>query len=407
MTPGALPAPPNYRPAVEQWVAKHLDGLFTGPAAGSRHFRGGRLAARAALGAYDVSGYAQQRNEVWPPSRRGASQLSPYIRHGLLQLPEVWDAVAGGPQRDVHKFREELLWQEYARHLYARVGRATAQPLRFRQTRPPDPDVSWTDGMACIAGNLRELDEDGWLVNQTRMWLAADWVNRSNGDWRRGEDRFFTDLLDGSRAANRLGWQWTAGLLTGRPYGFVRAQVERRAPGMCAACPLSNDCPIETHPDSADLVAVEPDPLLRADPDATHTAGPQQALIDGKPDVVWLTAESLGDNDPALLAQPGMPAVFVFDDRLLVHLQLSAKRLVFLAECLGDLATRRDVLVYRGAPRQVLAGRAAAATFTPVPGWRRLAERLHLAEVHPWPWLRPPHAGPVSSFSAWRRHIDT
>ena len=406
MTPAALPAPPNHRPAVEQWVAEHLDGLFSGPAAGSRHFRGGQLAARAAMNEYDVSGYAQQRNEVWPPSRRGASQLSPYIRHGLLQLPEVWDAVSGGPHRDVRKFRDELLWQEYARHLYARVGGATGRPLRFRRTRPPDPDASWPADMACIANNLRELDEDGWLVNQTRMWLAANWVNRSKGDWRRGEDRFFVDLLDGSRAANRLGWQWTAGLLTGRPYGLVRAQVERRAPGVCAACPLSRNCPIETHPDNADLVAVEPDPLLRSDPDATHTAGPQHAQLDGEPDVVWLTAESLGDNDPALLAQPRLPVVFVFHEQLLARLQLSAKRLVFLAECLGDLAMRRDVLVYRGAPHQVLAGRAAAATFAPVPGWGRLAGRLHLAEVHPWPWLRPPHAGPVSSFSAWRRHID-
>ncbi len=387
-------------------MAKHLDGLFFGPAAGSQHFQGGQLAARAALGAFDVSGYARQRNEVWPRTRRGASRLSPYIRHGLLQLPEVWDAVAGGPQRDVGKFRDELLWQEYARHLYARVGRATAQPLRFRRTQPPDPDVSWPDDMACIAANLRELGEDGWLVNQTRMWLAAHWVNRSNGVWRTGEDRFFADLLDGSRAANRLGWQWTAGMLTGRPYGFVRARVEQRAPGMCAACGLSNDCPIETDPDNGDLAAVAPNPLLRADPDVPRTAGPRRAHIESKPDVVWLTAESLGDSDPALRAQPGLPAVFVFDERLLAGLQLAAKRLVFLAECLADLATRRDVLVYRGAPRQMLAGRSPAVTFTPVPGWRRLVERMHLAEIHPWPWLRPPHTGPVSSFSAWRRHTD-
>ncbi|MEM1249476.1 MAG: deoxyribodipyrimidine photolyase, partial [Acidobacteriota bacterium] len=53
-------------------------------------------AADAALAAFDVRGYAARRNEVLPRSRRGASALSPYIRHGLLTLPRAWDAVEGG-----------------------------------------------------------------------------------------------------------------------------------------------------------------------------------------------------------------------------------------------------------------------------------------------------------------------
>ncbi|MGB1631262.1 MAG: FAD-binding domain-containing protein, partial [Acidimicrobiales bacterium] len=67
-----------------------------------------------------------------------------------------------------------------------------------------------------------ELETDGWLVNQTRMWLAGDWTVRWGQDWRRGEDRFFRHLLDGSRAANRLGWQWTTGVGASKSYGFSR-----------------------------------------------------------------------------------------------------------------------------------------------------------------------------------------
>ena len=78
-----------------------------------------------------MTGYARRRNEVWPESRRGASRLSPYIRHGLLTLPRVWSHVAGGPEEDVAKFRDELRWQEYARHLYARMGTATRRSLRY------------------------------------------------------------------------------------------------------------------------------------------------------------------------------------------------------------------------------------------------------------------------------------
>jgi deoxyribodipyrimidine photo-lyase len=88
-----------------------------------------------------------------------------------------------------------------------------------------------TDGLPGLT--VGELETDGYLVNQTRMWLASHWAVREGVDWRAGEDRFFRHLLDGSRAANRAGWQWTVGTATGKPYGFSRWQVEKRAPG-CA-----------------------------------------------------------------------------------------------------------------------------------------------------------------------------
>ena len=118
---------------------------------------------------------------------------------------------------------------------------------------------------------------------------------------------------------------------------------------------------------------------------------------------MWLTAESLGDADPALEANPDLPAVFVFDEPLLARLRLSSTRLVFLVETLADLATRRDVEIHGGRPVEVLAGRSLAVTFAPVPGFTRIARRVELVEVHPFPWLVRPTAGPIGSFSAWRR----
>jgi deoxyribodipyrimidine photo-lyase len=121
---------------------------------------------------------------------------------------------------------------------------------------------------------------------------------------------------------------------------------------------------------------------------------------------VWLTAESLGDDDEALASHPDLPAVFVFDAPLLATLRLSGKRLVFLVETLADLAARRDVEVAVGDPVDVLAGVPLAVTAAPVPGFRRRADALEVVARHPWPWLVPPHAGPVTSFSAWRRAAD-
>lgn len=257
--------------------------------------------------------------------------------------------------------------------------------------------------MACVDLTVGELERDGWLVNQTRMWLASQWSVRHGADWRRGERRFFAHLLDGSAAANLLGWQWVPGMATGKPYGFSRRQVERRAPDLCATCPRERDCPIAGWPADAPRRRVEAPDLLRADPDPAATGGPAEPRVTGAAEAVWLTAESLGDADPALAAHPGLPAAFVFDAPMLRRLCLAAPRLVFLAEALADLGERREVRVHVGDPVEVLAGVPLAATHAPVPGFGRRARRLRLVAHHPWPWLTRPHDGSVASWSAWVR----
>ncbi len=259
--------------------------------------------------------------------------------------------------------------------------------------------------MRCLDLVWDELRSAGWLVNQTRMWTASHWAIRAGADWTEGEDELFRHLLDGSRAANRLGWQWTVGTGNGKPYGFSRWQVTKRAPGTCDECVHRHRCPIERWPSEQQVEWLEsPDPLLRRDPNLERTHGPLVAQYRSTPEMVWLTAESLGDADPALCAHTELPAVFVFDEALLLRLRLSAKRLVFLAECLSELATRRDLVLYLGDPSTLLEGFPVATTFAPVPGWRRLTDDgSRVAALHPWPWLRRPHAGAIGSFSAWRK----
>jgi deoxyribodipyrimidine photo-lyase len=388
------------------WVRTHLSDLVDGDVQASDAIRGGQEAADAALQAFDVTGYAADRNEVYPIGRRGASRLSPYIRHGLISLPRAWSSVGGGPSADVSKFRDELLWQEYARHVYARTS-GTASNIRYAVTeRSALPDPQWLDGMACLDFVVSELEQDGWMVNQTRMWFSSHWSVRHGYGWRDGEDLFFRHLLDGSRAANRLGWQWTVGSGTGKAYGFARAQVERRAPGLCGSCALRKACPIQSYPDDPELQRVPAPAGVLGDIDPSATAGPDKATPTASVERVWLTAESLGDDDPAMSAHPDAPAIFVFDEALLSRLKLTGKRLVFLTESLADLATRREVQIWRGNPIDVLRGGGVATTFAPVPGWHRRADLIKPSEVHPWPWLVKPHGGAAGSFSAWRKGAD-
>jgi len=232
------------------------------------------------------------------------------------------------------------------------------------------------------------------------MWLASQWAVRAGLDWRDGEQAMFVHLLDGSRAANGLGWQWTVGTGSTKAYGFSRWQVQKRAPQLCRHCPLRNACPIQEWPDVR-LQRVDDRADLARGP---IPAGPEEVEGDGG-ETVWLTAESLGDADPALAADDDRPAVFVFDEPLLDTLRLSGKRLVFLAQTLGELAARRPLEVRRGDVVAELEGRRLAATWTPVPGWQQRAARLQPVEVHPWPWLVRPRPAAIGSYSAWRRDL--
>ncbi len=382
-------------------IERDFQGLYSGEL-GLSSIRGGQSAANEALQNLDITRYAEDRSEVFPREKRGATVLSPYIRHNILTLNQVYRAVKDAPFKDREKFRDELLWQEYARHLYARVGTRLFENLRFEANRNSSGD-GWNREMLCIDQVVGELESDGWLVNQTRMWLASHWTVRNNAGWIHGQERMYQNLIDGSRAANLLGWQWTVGAGTGKPYGFARWQVEKRAPGLCFKCPLKKACPIQEFPEEISPAKIERDFLLDNDPDVGNTTGPSSAVINSEAKSVLLTIDSLGDSDAALTAHPELPVIFIFNKAALEKLQLSSRRIGFYLETLQDLSQRRRLQVFLGDPYTFAAESQVAITYAPVPSFKKFT---NLAEIHPFPWLRKPHSGSVRSFSSWRQKLE-
>ncbi len=393
--------PINLQEDVLANIERHFGGLFSGDI-GVSSISGGQSAANAALAQLDITGYANTRSQVLPKNRRGATMLSPYIRHNILTLDQVYHAVKHAPYKDREKFRDELFWQEYARHLYARIGTQLFANLRY-EANADTPGDGWNPEMLCMAETVAELETDGWVVNQTRMWLASHWTVRNGKGWIAGQERMYRNLLDGSRAANLLGWQWTVGAGTGKPYGFAKWQVDKRAAGLCNRCPLKSQCPIQEFPAEIALRELSRDAILDTDPDVAATTGPTSMVVNGEASHVLLTIDSLGDDDPALAANSHLPAVFVFNEQALKKLQLSARRIAFYLQTLADLNTRRPVEVYLGDPYQFAQDNAVAVTYAPVPSFKKFSK---LAEVHPYPWLRAPHAGTVKSYSSWRKKLS-
>ena len=131
--------------------------------------------------------------------------------------------------------------------------------------------------------------------------------------------------------------------------------------------------------------------------------------------ILWIHGEALGPSNPALVAHPGRPAVFVFDTALLEGAtpaqSLSLKRIGFLYECLLEL----PVTLRRGdVAEQVLAFAGAhgadgivtsAATDPRFGGICRQLERhlpLQVLEPEPFVVLEPePNLGRFSRY--WRQ----
>ena len=363
-------------------------------------FRGGQSTADEYLANLDINGYSKKRNNVYPESKRGSSYLSPYIRHGLLGLREVWNAVDDFPYEDRTKFRDELLWQEFSRHLYAIMGKKMQKMLNYSMENN-NKHVN-SDEMNCIQTIENELVKTGYMVNQTRMWLSSHRSFRSENSWRVYEDYMFKHLVDGSRFANRLGWQWVMGGQTGKLYGFAQSQVKNRAPKLCQECTLQYNCPIQTWPDETIYQPIS----QNLDFEIAERFGPTNIIDSGEqPEVVWLTGESLGDDDPALKNNSELPVVFVFDELLLSKLKLSSKRINFLLDTLREISHKKDLSVFIDDPKFILKEQKFAVTYACVPKYRDITSLIKPTTEFPSRRLAEPISFYPKSYSSWKKKI--
>ena len=66
----------------------------------------------------------------------------------------------------------------------------------------------------CFNQWVKELKENNYLHNHTRMWFASIWIFTLELPWQLGAEFFMQHLYDGDAASNTLGWRWVAGVQT-------------------------------------------------------------------------------------------------------------------------------------------------------------------------------------------------
>jgi hypothetical protein len=66
----------------------------------------------------------------------------------------------------------------------------------------------------CFNDWVKELKENNYLHNHTRMWFASIWIFTLKLPWQKGAEFFLKELYDGDAASNTLSWRWVAGIQT-------------------------------------------------------------------------------------------------------------------------------------------------------------------------------------------------
>ena len=164
----------------------------------------------------------------------GTSKMSSYLKFGEIHPRTLLENLGESKAHDT--FRKEIAWREfYADVLFNNpmTDREYYAP-RFADMRYDEPGAqfkAWCEGKTgypFVDAAMRQLLQEGWMHNRTRMLVASFLVKDLHLEWQLGE-RFFADhLVDYDVASNAHGWQWTAGTGTdASPYYRVFNPIEQ------------------------------------------------------------------------------------------------------------------------------------------------------------------------------------
>jgi deoxyribodipyrimidine photo-lyase len=171
-----------------------------------------------------IAHYATTRDRV---DLDGTSQLSPYLRFGMISARqavvaalEAREAAATAASREsADTWLNELIWREFylaiLYHFPQVRRRSFRENLRGIQWRNDDTAfAAWCaghTGYPIVDAAMHQLHTTGWMHNRARMIVASFLTKDLLIDWRWGERHFMQHLIDGDPAANNGGWQWSAG----------------------------------------------------------------------------------------------------------------------------------------------------------------------------------------------------
>ena len=168
----------------------------------------------------DLANYSFKRNfDLGPTDKSNVSCLSPYISHRLITEYEVAKTVLSKfPYQKVEKYIQEIFWRVYWKgwlELRPQVWTDFIEDLKgLKEDDNYKKAINGETQIECFNDWVKELKENNYLHNHTRMWFASIWIFTLNLPWQKGAEFFMKHLYDGDAASNTLSWRWVAGLQT-------------------------------------------------------------------------------------------------------------------------------------------------------------------------------------------------
>ena len=168
----------------------------------------------------ELTNYSFKRNfDLGPKDKSNVSCLSPYISHRLITEYEVTKTVlAKFPYQKVEKYIQEIFWRVYWKgwlELRPQVWTDFIEDLKgLKEDDNYKKAINGETQIECFNDWVKELKENNYLHNHTRMWFASIWIFTLNLPWQKGAEFFMKHLFDGDAASNTLSWRWVAGLQT-------------------------------------------------------------------------------------------------------------------------------------------------------------------------------------------------
>jgi deoxyribodipyrimidine photo-lyase len=373
---------------------ERLSGCFLGSPK-PHNLPGGRTEALRRLYAYDPASYGRTRNHI----EGSVSQLSPYLRHGMLSLIEVRDHLRSKFPNDparLEEFLRQLAWRDFFEKVLGWYGHGLDEDLEepkhgvTRSSRIPLDVLNGDTGLPCIDGMLSDLFDQGYLHNHARLWFAAYLCHFRGVRWQEGARLFRQHLYDGDIASNSASWQWVEGTFASKPYFMNKDNIANFSGGKwCNSCkvkcPFDADYPTLQHRlfagSTAPFVSKVADKaaVTNNTQPASHYIPEDIATLTPATELVWVHDAAMSWADECVALNPNAAVAFVFNKSALQAEPWAFHRLSFVADGIDDL--------FKYLPNST----KVTLVGDPVERLTTLANKLgattiHISE-HPNPWV--------------------
>ncbi len=194
----------------------------------------GEVAALARWKYFQKNGLDEYDSNRNLPGIDGTSKLSAHLKWGEIHPCTLLTFLGESKAHDT--FRKEIAWREFYSDVlfnnpHTETEYYTPRFSQMRYNKPGAKFIAWKAGQTgfpVVDAAMRQLVQEGWMHNRTRMIVASFLVKDLHLEWQLGADFFKEHLVDFDVASNAHGWQWTAGSGTdASPYYRIFNPIEQ------------------------------------------------------------------------------------------------------------------------------------------------------------------------------------